>query len=186
MKHIVIMASLLLLSACSSTPTSQSTPLNETDSMPDWVLIKPDNYGFAESSCVRWSGNISACKAQAAANARIAMAQQINLNVQALDKTYNSQNQDDDTVKTSSTFEQVSKQVTEQSLTAAIIKEVAFAKIDNKKHLCVLLTINDSKPLFDKLVKLSNVDLDPKSEAMLFQKFQNKSVTTELETDMSK
>ena len=183
MKKLIVISSLLFLSACSSTPTSQSVPLNQADSLPDWVLTEPKSEGLTSAQCVLWSGNMSASKSHAINLARSEIAKKILVLVKDMEKSFNSTKQNNDEIQTSSNFEQISKQVTEQSLAGAQSKEVAFAKIDNKKHLCVLVVMENTNPIIDKIIEKAN--LDPESDEFLYQEFKNKKLTQEMENDLN-
>ncbi|PMG27674.1 hypothetical protein BCU94_04150 [Shewanella sp. 10N.286.52.C2] len=184
-KHLMIASTLLLVGACSSTQEPQSTPLAENDSVPSWVLMPTHETGLASSSCVQWSGNMAASRAQAIANARADLAAQINTKAMVMDKLVNQQQQEDDTTTSSSSFAQVSKQIAEQSLVGAIPKEVAFARIDDQKQLCALVIMENTKPLFDKLIKESGKKLDPNDEAVLYSEFKTQKAMKELEAELS-
>lgn len=185
-KYLMVASALLLVGGCSSTQEPQSTPLSENDSIPSWVLMPTHETGLASSSCVLWSGNMAASRAQAITNARADLATQINTKAMVMDKLVNQQTQEDETSTTSSSFAQVSKQIAEQSLVGALPKEVAFARIDDKKQLCVLVVMENTKPLFDKLLQQSGKKLNPNDEAVLYSEFKNQKAMEELEAELSK
>jgi hypothetical protein len=186
MKRHLMVASALLLGACSSTQEPQSTPLSENDSIPSWVLMPTHETGLASSSCVLWSGNMAASRALAIANARADLATQINTKAKVMDKFVNQQTQENEMSNTSSSFSQVSRQIAEQSLIGAVPKEVAFARIDDKKQLCVLVVMENTKPLFDKLLQQSGKTLNPNDEAVLYSEFKTQKAMEELEAELSK
>lgn len=183
-KLLVITSSMLLLAACGSTPKSQSTPLADNDAIPSWVFLPTSHTGLASSSCVAWGNNMSAARAQAIANAKADMALQIETRAKVMDKTLESQKQSGTEVSNHSSFTQVSKQIAEQSLVGAIPKEIAFARIDNQKQLCALVTMDNTQPIFDKLIKDAGVKLNPKAEALLYKEFRTTKVTAELEEQL--
>lgn len=185
MKKYLTVASALILGACSSTQAPQSTPLAENDSVPSWVLMPTHATGLASASCVLWSGNMAASRAQAIANARADLATQINTKAMVMDKLVNQQTQENEASMTSSSFAQVSKQIAEQSLVGALPKEVAFARIDDKKQLCVLVVMENTKPLFDKLIQESGKTLNPNDEAVLYSEFKTQRAKQELEAELS-
>jgi len=185
-KYLMVASALLLVGGCSSTQEPQSTPLSENDSIPSWVLMPTHETGLASSSCVLWSGNMAASRAQAITNARADLATQINTKAMVMDKLVNQQTQEDETSATSSSFAQVSKQIAEQSLVGALPKEVAFARIDDKKQLCVLVVMENTKPLFDKLLQQSGKKINPNDEAVLYSEFKNQKAMEELEAELSK
>lgn len=75
-----------MLSACSS--TSDSTASSSRVNVPDWVLNPVVENGIAAADCIKYSGNISIDQKMAVANARLALAQQIETRIEGLDKTF--------------------------------------------------------------------------------------------------
>ncbi|ASM55962.1 hypothetical protein PNIG_b0358 [Pseudoalteromonas nigrifaciens] len=174
-------ATIFFLSACGSTQQPQSTPFSNADTVPSWVLMPsaPEG-GLASSSCVPWSGNMAASRAQAVASARADLATQINSKAQVLDTLINKQMQQQDSVQTQSSFTQVSRQTAEESLVGSIAKEVSFAQINNQKQLCALVIMENTKPIFDKLIEKSGKNLSPNDEDMLYREFRLQQTTEEL------
>ncbi|WP_285163359.1 hypothetical protein [Shewanella goraebulensis] len=183
-KTLLMSATFLVIVGCNNTPASQSTALAENDAVPSWVYLPTSEKGLASSSCVAWGGNMAVARAQAIANAKADLALQIETRAQVMDKSMNTQSQQGTSVQNKSTFTQVSKQVAEQSLIGAIPKEIAFARIDNQKQLCALVEMENTKPIFDKLLASAGVSMDPNSEAMLYKEFRTTVVTKELEAQL--
>lgn len=177
---LLILAVAGVITACGTTP-QKSQPLAENDSVPSWVLqpTAPEG-GLASSSCVVWTGNMAASRAQAIANARADLVTQISAKAQVMDTLINKQTQQQDSTTTNSSFTQISKQVAEQSLVGAIAKEIGFARLDGKKQLCALVTMENTKTLFDKLIETSGKNLSPNDEDMLYREFKLKTTTDEL------
>lgn len=189
MKKIsVVAAACLLLGACSSTNEPKSIMLESTDSVPHWVLNPNVENALAAASCVPWSGNLSIDKAQSLAMARAEISQQINLKVSVLDKMYQRKLGVDGKQNTGGTFEQVSKQISQQTLVNTKADKVEFAKIDGKKQLCTLVTLSENKSdlLFEKLVNKSGAMIDPTSKTALYEEFRAKKATEELEKELQK
>jgi hypothetical protein len=189
MKKIsIVAAACLLLGACSSTNEQKSIMLESTDSVPRWVLNPNVENALAAASCVPWSGNLSIDKAQSLAMARAEISQQINLKVSVLDKMYQRKLEADGKQNTGGTFEQVSKQISQQTLVNTKADKVEFAKIDGKKQICTLVTLSENKSdlLFEKLVNKSGAKIDPTSKAALYEEFRAKKATDELEKELQK
>jgi hypothetical protein len=189
MKKIsIVAAACLLLGACSSTNEQKSIMLESTDSVPRWVLNPNVENALAAASCVPWSGNLSIDKAQSLAMARAEISQQINLKVSVLDKMYQRKLEADGKQNTGGTFEQVSKQISQQTLVNTKADKVEFAKIDGKKQLCTLVTLSENKSdlLFEKLVNKSGAMIDPTSKTALYEEFRAKKATEELEKELQK
>ena len=134
MKKVLKYGSTLLLTsilaACSSTSSVNS---GGTDDIPEWVLNPSVDNGIAAATCVVWSGNLSIDKAQATSLSRTALAQQIETQVRALDKTYLDKVEVDSGTQAGSTFTQASKQLAEQTLVGSRVSRTEFAEFDGKK-----------------------------------------------------
>ena len=186
MKKFLPIIAALTLSACSSTEKSQSEPLAKDDSVPSWVLLPVSDNGLASSSCVPWSGNMSIDRAQALAAARADLAQQIQIKASVMDKLYLRKTQSNTEFNSGGTFEQVSKQVAQQSLVGAIPQEVAFAKLDGAKQLCTFVVMTNTKETFSNLIEQSGKRLDPSSRAALYEEFKTQKAVKELEQELEK
>ncbi|WP_394129022.1 hypothetical protein [Shewanella maritima] len=184
-KYVCLVGAMALLTACSSTHEPQSTPLSENDSVPSWVFLPKHEQGLASSSCVMWTGNMAASRAQAIANARADLATQINTKAMVMDKLVNEQTQQNNKTQTSSNFAQVSKQVAQQNLVGSTPEEVVFARIDDQKQLCVLVVMKDTKVVFDKLLEQSGKNLDPNDEVALYSEFRAQKTMEQLEAELS-
>jgi len=187
-KISIVAAACLFLGACSNTHEQKSIMLESTDSVPNWVLNPNVDNALAAASCVPWSGNLSIDKAQSLAMARAEIAQQINLKVSVLDKMYQRKLEADDRQNIGGTFEQVSKQISQQTLVNTKAAKVEFAKIDGKKQLCTLVTLSENKSdlLFEQLVGKSGANIDPTSKAALYEEFRSQKASKELEVELKK
>ncbi|RYV02385.1 hypothetical protein SOPP22_10045 [Shewanella sp. OPT22] len=185
MKKLLMLSATLALAACNSTPTTESEPLHSDDSVPSWVLQPTMENALASSSCVPWSGNLSVDKAQAVSAARADLTQQIKVKAAVLDKLYQRKVQTEQETNVGGTFEQVSKQVAEQNLVGSKPEKVAFAKLNNIKQLCVLVSMPDPKKAFDDLLEKSGKRLDPTSKAALYEEFKTQKAMKELEQELS-
>lgn len=187
-KKLIIATACLFISACGSTSAPKPTLLETTDSVPSWVLNPNVENALAASSCVPWSGNLSIDKAQSLSMARAEISQQLKLKVSVLDKMYQRKLESDGKQNTGGTFEQVSKQISEQTLVNTKADKVEFAKIDGQKQLCTLVTLSEKKNelLFDQLVNKSGNKIDPTSKAALYEEFRAKKASQELEQELKK
>jgi|GEM_PF-1092347 len=183
-KHILplLLLGLGLLAGCGS--PSQKAGMGE---IPEWVANPQVEQGIAATECVPASNNYSLDRKEAIANARQSLAQQIQTKVQAMDKTYQRQIEADDKTTTGSTFETVSKQLTEQTLKGSVPKKHAYEMLSEEKHMCVLLTMGGSqmKKFFDQLMKRSNANVSPQDEEILYQEFKAKQAQEEMKEELS-
>jgi hypothetical protein len=185
MKKFLPVIVALALGACSSTESTQSAPLAKDDSVPSWVLLPVSDKGLASSSCVPWSGSMSVDRAQAIAAARADLSQQIQVKASVMDKLYLRKAQSNDELNIGGTFEQVSKQVAQQSLVGAVPQEVAFAKLDGVKQLCAFVVMNNTQETFSNLVEQSGKRLEPSSREALYEEFKTQKAMKELEKELT-
>lgn len=182
-KFILGCVTAALVSACSSTDE-----LGSASDIPSWILNPHVEGGIAATDCVKFSGNISVDKKMATANSRLALAQQIDLKVEALDKTYSNRVDANDDTTVGTTFSSVSKQVTQQKLTGSRVVKADVVKILDKDHFCVLTTIEpeETKDLFDALIKQSKVSINAQDEKFLYQEFKAYKAEQDLDKEISK
>lgn len=188
MKNLVKLTTTLTLTAviaaCSSTPNSED--LNSD--IPDWVMNPVVEGSFSAAACVPSSGHMSIDRANATALSRVDLAQQINTKVQALDKTYQERINVDQGTQVGSTFSSVSKQLADQSLVGSRVIKTAYANFDSKNQLCVLTSLGaqETKKLFDNLLKESERSVTPDQERVLYQEFKAYKAQQELDAELQK
>jgi hypothetical protein len=176
MKTRILISSVLVasaLSACSSSDKGyESSELAEN--IPDWVLNPTIENGLAASDCTKFSGNMSVDSKVAVANARLALAQQISVQVQGLDKTYARRTDTNEETSVGSNFSSVSKQITQQNLSGALVKKVDIVNILNAEHLCAQVTLapSETEALFEKLVVGSQQTINAKDKTFLYEEFK--------------
>ena len=173
-----------ILAACSSTPTSED--LNSD--IPDWVMNPIVEDSFSAAACVPSSGHMSIDRANATALSRVDLAQQINIKVQALDKTYQERVNVDKGSQVGSTFSSVSKQLADQSLIGSRVIKTAYANFDGKNQLCVLSSLGseETKGLFENLLKESERSVTPDQERVLYQEFKAYKAQQDLDAELMK
>lgn len=170
---MLALGSALTLGACSSSaPEVPANPL--TTSIPQWVLNPVIDNAIAASDCVKFSGNMSIDQKMASANARQALAQQIETRVESLDKTYSNRTDSNNDTTTGSSFSSVSKQITNQKLNGSRIVKSDIVKIAGKDHLCsmVMLDPKVTQELFSSIIDASKKTVNPQDEKFLYQEFK--------------
>jgi len=173
-----------ILAACGSTGSSSVNP----DDIPEWVLNPTVDDGIAAATCVVWSGNLSIDKAQATSLSRVALAQQIETQVRALDKTYLDKVEVDSGTQAGSTFTQAAKQLAEQTLVGSRVSRTEFAEFDGKKHLCVMTALGEpeTKQLYEELLTQSERKVTPSQKEVLYQEFKAQKAMEELDAELEK
>lgn len=188
----VIATSCLILAGCSDKPTIPQGVDQDMDppksSIPNWVLMPIVEDGIAATDCVTSSGNFSIDRKQAIANARVDLAQQIETKVKAMDKTYARKTDTNRGPSVGGTFESVSKQLTQQSLSGARPIKVDHVELDGKKHLCVMVALSPqfTEELFNNIVKKSGLNLDPDNEAVMKEEFKAYKAQQEMEAEFNR
>jgi len=188
MKKILTLATAIALTACASNqpapaaPDPVAAPMNHSanDKAPDWVFMPKSNKGLASSACVKWSGSMTVDRAQAIATARADLSQQIQVKASVLDKLYSRKTTSGDSEHVGGTFEQVSQQISNETLSGSKPEQVSFATIDGKKFLCALVVLENTREVFDTLVDGSNRTLDPMSTEALYEEFKAQKAMDEL------
>ena len=154
---------ILLVLGCSSQAAKKFPPA--------WVL-NPIGDGIAATGCTRWSGSMSLDRQIAVANARIVLAQRIEISITAVNKLLSSKTGNN---KVKSSFESVSEQRTDQVLRSAATTRVEVVKFNRKNQLCATVELGTkvTKRLFINVVKTSSATLSIQEEAELYTTFAN-------------
>lgn len=155
--------------------------------IPKWVASPQVEQGIAVTECIPASDNFSIDRKEATANARASLAQQIQTKVQAMEKTYQRRIRANEKTTTGTTFVSVSKQLTEQTLQGTVPNKMDYEKLNNQKHLCVMVTMGGGKmkEFFNKLMKRANANVSPKDEEILYQEFKAKQAQEEMEQELN-
>lgn len=187
-KHLLSTAALtsvlvLGLSACSSTPEEEQVA---APTYPAWIDKPVVADGIAESACVSSSGNMTLDKKRATANARAMIAQSIESRIKAMDKTYQRVTESEQEMTSGSTFESVSKQVTEQNLRGTKALESGYFKINDKNQYCVMVGFGqqETKAIFDNAMSAAKAEMSPTSERAMYEEFRAYKAQQELEESL--
>ena len=174
-----------LLSACGDkdVPVEPAKP-----AVPDWVFNPYVEDGIASSQCIPSSGNFSVDRSAAIAQARADLAQQINSKVSAMAKTYQERIDTAGGTQIGSNFTNVSKQVANQTLVGSRPQKVEYVELDEKKNVCVLVTLGGSttKKIFDEVLNQSGASVQPSQKDILYQEFKAHKAQKELEKEIDK
>lgn len=171
------------LAACGGSPEKEAAP---APSYPSWIDKPVVTDGIAESACVSSSGNMTLDKKRATANARAMIAQSIETRIKAMDKTYQRVTESETEMTSGSSFESVSKQVTEQNLSGTKAIESGYFQINDKRQYCVMVAFGqqETKSVFDQALKAASVQLEPTSERAMYEEFRAFKAQEELEQSL--
>ncbi len=169
----------LVLAGCASGPEKKA----DIPGVPNWVTSPSYKDGIAATACVPRSSNFTLDRKEAKANARQDLAQQLNLQVKAMDKTYQRRTRAEDKSSSGSTFESVSRQVTDTNLNGSRVVKTGYIDLGGKKNLCVMVAFGDSamKKIFDDLIEASGREVGPQDEELLYQEFKAQQATEEMD-----
>ena len=153
---------------------------------PSWIDKPIVADGIAESACVSSSGNMTLDKKRATANARAMIAQSIETRIKAMDKTYQRVTESEQEMTSGSTFESVSKQITEQSLNGTKAVESGYFKINDKNQYCVMVAFGqqETKSVFEQALKATKTQLTLTSERAMYEEFRAYKAQEELEQSL--
>lgn len=175
-----------LLAGCASNQNPGEKP-GSFSLLPDWVTMPANQIesgALAATECVKDNASMSILNAKATALARGSIAQQIQIKVQAMDKTYQTLTENGEESGYGSSFESVSKQVSDQMLQGAIPQRMDYIPAGNEeRQLCVMVVLapEKNKQMFDSLLKASGRELTPDNEALMFQEYRAEKAQEELE-----
>ncbi|MCF6434239.1 LPP20 family lipoprotein [Pseudoalteromonas sp. MMG022] len=175
-----------MLTACSSTKNDSAS--SSRVNIPDWVLNPVVENGIAAADCIKYSGNISVDQKMAVANARLALAQQIEVRIEGLDKTFANRTDANDAMTVGSTFSSVSKQLTKQTLNGSRVVKADVVDISGKDYFCALTTLSPelTKTLFKDLIQSAKPSIDPRDEQFLYQEFKAFKAEQDLEKEIER
>jgi hypothetical protein len=142
--------------------------------LPEWVMSPEYPGGIAAAECVISSGSLSLDKQQAAAEARVALAQQLEIKVKAVDKIFSERVSSGKNIQTKSTFQRASEQLSERVLSnSRIVKTQIVRNTSDGDKVCILLAMTPeaTKEYFREMVKVANVDVPAGLEKDLFESF---------------
>lgn len=191
---LAMVAGSLILSGCAGNkvrpeppaapaPAAVAPAANSFAQLPDWILNPHIEGGIGSAECVVYTHDMGLDKAEAVANARADLAKQIQVKVEAMDKTYKRKVRATGNTSSGGTFESVSRQVASQFLSGSRVIRMEQVMIDNKSNLCVLVALNPSltKELFDALVDGSNQQVSPADRDMLYEEFRAAKAQEEMD-----
>ncbi|MCP5160777.1 MAG: LPP20 family lipoprotein [Hahellaceae bacterium] len=183
-----------LMTACAGNQPQQAAPApvaqpSPMSNLPSWVTLPIVENGFADTQCVQTVADMNILKNKAVALARAEIAKQINIQVKAMDKTYQSLTETANGAAVGSTFESVSKQVTSQKLSGSRPVKMDYINFpDGTQKLCVMVALDPSltKSLYEELVAQSGRNLSPQSNEVLYQEFKAYKAQQEMDAEIEK
>ncbi len=153
-----------LLAGCGSPPVSP---------WPAWVIKPEAAGGIAAAECVESSGNLSLDRSQAAAAARVTMARNLEVNIQASDELSTSKTG----AKSAQSFTSSATVLTDKALTNTRVTRLEEVTVGKSKWLCAEVSIDSvgTRSLVKQAVETIGSAASPDVEEMLLQQFRRRS-----------
>jgi len=168
----------LFISGCASDPD-----IDPATGYPMWLMSEYIEGGLAASTCVPSSASFMIDKKMVVASARQELAQQIELTVDSLDKTYAERTDVKSGVAAGAVFSSVSQQLTTQTLEGARIKHMQQLDLRGVPQLCAQVALEpaQTEALFKTIAKNSVNEISPQDEGVLYQQFKAYQAQQELD-----
>ena len=140
---------------------------------PEWVINPDDAGGVAATECVPELGNFSLEREAAMAKARAAIARQLELRVAAKTKVYERSSRVNDEVEIETAFENVSKQVAEQTMRGLKAERTEYLKIRGKKQFCALVRLppEGRDQHFDRVIDEAGTPVNDEQRRDMYAEF---------------
>lgn len=188
---VCVIAAVVGLSGCMQ-EKKEASKAEALSSLPLWIAAPETQVAqgaFAATECVVASDDFGMDKAEAVANARAALAKQVDIRVQTLDKTYKERIKTTNKTVSGSNFSTVSKQVANQSLKGSRVQKLDYVTVNNKRQLCAMVELNPKAALdlFKNAiagVEQQGVKIPARDEEVLYQEFKQKMAMDELEASL--
>lgn len=157
-----------LLVGCAARPAGSHWPA--------WVL-QPESPGVAAAECVEASGNLSLDRTHAATAARVTLARNLEVNIQASDELVASKTG----AQGSQRFRSSAKALTEKALVNTRVTRVEEVQVGKGRWLCaeVALDAAGTRSLVKEAVAATGTTASADVEEMLLQQFRRRSVPSQ-------
>lgn len=158
----------LLLAAC------QHTLAQATAEWPDWVLNPPAGGELVGTDCVSSSGNLSIDRQQVTAKARLVLAQQIEVRIEAMDETFAQRASEGKAERLSVSFKSASRQLVNTTLQGSRLVRAETVNHRDGRFLCGMVAIERqrSERLAGDVIRTAGAKMDDDTEALLLARFR--------------
>ncbi|MCW5636781.1 MAG: hypothetical protein KIT17_25855 [Rubrivivax sp.] len=153
---------------------AQSAPAAGT--WPEWVLNPPAVAGeLVGTDCVEASGNLSIDRQQVTAKARLVLAQQIEVRIEAMDETFAQRAQEGRAERLNVSFKSASRQVVNTTLQGSrLVRFEVFTQRDGGRYVCGLVALDRQRAqqLPGDVIRSAGAKVDDGTEALLLARFR--------------
>jgi hypothetical protein len=162
------------LAGCASSAPPAAAPAR----WPSWVLQPDPGGGISAAECVESSGNLSVDRTQAAAAARVTLARNLEVNIQASDELSAVKSGQDKQAQNSQSFRSSAKLLTEKALANTRVSRIEEVVVDKRNWLCTEVSLDaaGSRGLVQQAVATTGTAPSADVEEMLLQQFRKRSV----------
>ena len=175
--NIILLALTLFIGCAAPNPGSGSTEQRSSSDMPQWFLMVPTAEDAFYGVGMAKKQNPSLAKKAATARARTEISSAVNTKVQSMIKDFMQESGVGETAQALEFTEQVTKQVTDNSLQGSNIKEAYVAK-DGTIYILVEYSLNQVKENALSAAKSAN------REEALYNEFKASQAFEELNSSL--
>jgi len=182
--NFIIVFVAVFVAGCASAPTEEKATAS---GLPGWVMNPVVEDGFADTQCVLANASMGILKSKATALGRAEISKQIDVQVKAMDKTYQNLVESSEGNSVGNTFESVSKQVSSQKLSGSRATKVDYIDFpDGTQQLCVMVTLDPqlTRELYNDVKQASGRNLSGQNDAILWQQFMAHKAQQELDAKL--
>lgn len=141
---------------------------------PDWVLNPPSEGELVGTDCVPASGNLSIDRQQLAAKARLVLAQQIEIRIEAMDETFASRAQEGREQRLAVSFKSASRQLVSTTLQGSRLVRVETVAQRDGPYLCGMVVLERARAeaLPADVIRTAGAKVQADTEALLLARFR--------------
>jgi hypothetical protein len=141
---------------------------------PDWVLNPPNNGELVGTDCVNASGNLSIDRQQLAAKARLVLAQQVEIRIEAMDETFASRAAEGKAERLAVSFKSASRQLVSTTLQGSRLVRVQSVNLASGTWLCGMVALDRqrSEALPGDVIRTAGAKVDEDTESLLLARFR--------------
>ncbi|MBX3622945.1 MAG: hypothetical protein KF891_23490 [Rhizobacter sp.] len=175
LRYFALGGAAALLAACAGQPPA--APSAAKSPWPSWVL-QPESPGVAAAECVEASGNLSLDRTQAATAARVTLARNLEVNIQASDELVAAKTG----AQATQSFRSSAKVLTDKALTNSRVTRLEEVEVGKGRWLCAEVSLDaaGTRSLVKEAVAATHTTASAEVEEMLLQQFRRRSVTAQV------
>ncbi|MFO1269170.1 MAG: hypothetical protein U1F67_21915 [Rubrivivax sp.] len=165
-------ATLAGLAGALATAPALAQPSSPT--WPDWVLNPPAGPELVGTDCVTASGNFAIDRQEVTARARLALAQQVEVRIEAMDETHAQRASEGKVERLAVSFKSASRQLVNTTLQGSRLVRTEAVSQREGNYLCgmVVLERQRSERLASDVIRSAGAKMDDDTETLLLARFR--------------